>query len=125
MEATLVTSLDEVVDNVKQFNQDLQDGLDVITQLSMFKHWYYIPNIDMFGPSKYIGYKNMNTLKYDRGKAKTGVDTEKVLKRWFKDLSNGSDVEKEFKIQLIELLETYDMRLRSNACIHLPKQFTV
>ena len=36
----------------------------------MFRHWYYIPTINAFGPSKYIGYKNMNIEEYDRGKEK-------------------------------------------------------
>jgi hypothetical protein len=54
-----------------------------VTQLTQFKHWYYISDLDAFGPSKYIGYKDMNTSRYARGRHKTGVDTEKVLRQWF------------------------------------------
>lgn len=54
----------------------------------MFRQWYYIPELNVFGPSKYIGYKNMNTSKYDRGKRKTGVGTEKILKEWFIKLTS-------------------------------------
>ncbi|MEH7235901.1 hypothetical protein [Bacillus sp. JJ1562] len=52
MEYELVTSLDEAVLNIKQSNKDLNEELDVISQLSQFKHWYYNPLFDLFGPSK-------------------------------------------------------------------------
>lgn len=38
----LVTSLEEVLENVKQFNEDLKNKTDIITQLSQFRHWYFI-----------------------------------------------------------------------------------
>ncbi|MEC1526243.1 hypothetical protein P9D43_30200 [Neobacillus niacini] len=79
----LVTSLKEVVDNITKFNKDLEDNTEIISQLTMFRHWYYIPELNVLGPSKYIGYKNMNTSKYDRVKRKTGVDTKKILKEGF------------------------------------------
>lgn len=121
MEEKLVTSVDEVVENVKQFNQDLKEGMDVSAQLTMFRHWYYIPSIGMFGPSKYIGYKNMNTSRYNRGKGKTGVDTEMALKKWFIKLPNGSNEVEEYMNKLIELLDSHNKKIRSNACIHVPK----
>jgi hypothetical protein len=65
----------------------------------MFKHWYYIPEIDLFGPSKFIGYENMNTSKYNRGRGKTDVDTEKVLKIWFKQIPRDSEIEEDLWIQ--------------------------
>lgn len=42
----LIISLKEVVDNVKQFNQDLTDNTEIVSQLTQFKHWYYIPSFD-------------------------------------------------------------------------------
>lgn len=87
----LVTSVNEVLENIIQFNKDLKQETDIISQLSQFRHWYYIPQLDLFGPSKYIGYCKMNTEKYNRGSNKTGVDTEKVLKQWFIKLNNPSE----------------------------------
>ncbi|MDN4493589.1 hypothetical protein [Ureibacillus aquaedulcis] len=118
----LVTSLEEVVKNVIQFNEDLENHTDIVTQLSMFIHWYYIPTINAFGPSKYIGYKNMNTEKYDRGKRKTGVDTEKELKEWFVKLSVESEKAQELMEELYKLLEKHDKKVRSNANIHILKK---
>ncbi|RAK14862.1 hypothetical protein B0I26_12917 [Anoxybacillus vitaminiphilus] len=105
MEAVLVSTLEEVIANVKQFNQDIEDELEIVQQLTQFKHWYYIPSLDAFEPSKYIGYKEMNTARYNRGKGKTGIDTEKVLKQWFVKLPKES-------VQSQELMEKlYKCRL--------------
>ncbi len=122
MDYELVTTLDEVVLNIKQFNLDLSEELDVISQLSQFKHWYFIPHFNLFGPSKYIGYKNMNTSRYNRGKSKTGVDTEKELKTWFVKLSRDSDKSKKLMMELEAILARYNKNPRSDAHIYILKK---
>ena len=117
----LVIGLDEVIENIIQFNKDLEQETDIITQLSQFIHWYYVPELDLFGPSKYIGYSKMNTEKYDRGSNKTGVDTEKELKQWFIKLNDSSEKSIMLMNKLKELLELYNKKPRSNAAIHILK----
>jgi hypothetical protein len=117
----LITRIEEVVQNVKQFNEDLMDMTDIISQLSQFKHWYYVPTINMFGPSKYIGYKEMTTEKYDRGSRKTGIDTEEFLKSWFIKLPNESDRSKKMMVQVVDLLSVYDKQINKAAAIHVLK----
>lgn len=117
----LVTSLQEVIYNVEQFHKDLLEETDILTQLTQFKHWYYIPKNNSFGPSKYIGYKDMNTTKYARGENKTGVDTEKILKQWFIKLPSESKKSQVLMEELSELLGLYGKRIRSNAFIHVLK----
>ena len=51
----LVGNLQEVGDNVAQFNDDLDNETELVEQLSQFAHWYYIDGLDLFGPSKFIG----------------------------------------------------------------------
>lgn len=117
----LVTSLREVVNNINQFNKDLEDNTDITSQLTMFIHWYYIPDLNAFGPSKYIGYKNMNTPKYARGKRKTGVDTEKTLKDWFIKLPIESEKSQVLMEELCKLLAAHGKKVKSNAFIHILK----
>jgi hypothetical protein len=117
----LVTALEEVNRNVLQFNLDLKAETDIVNQLTQFKHWYYIPTLDAFGPSKYIGYKNMNTERYDRGKGKTGIDTERELKQWFIKLPKESQKSQELMAELEGLFFTFDKKPRSNAFIHILK----
>lgn len=117
----LVICADEVFENIIQFNKDLEQKTEIISQLSQFIHWYYVPDLDLFGPSKYIGYSNMNAKIYNRGFNKTGVDTEKVLKRWFIKLNNSSEKSELLMSKLTYLLELYNKKPRSNAVIHVLK----
>lgn len=117
----LVIYIDEVLENMVQFNKDLEQEAEIISQLSQFKHWYYVPELDLLAPSKYIGYSNMNTKKYNRGFNKTGVDTEKVLKQWFIKLHNSSEKSIMLMNKLDNLLEPYNKKARSNAVVHIIK----
>jgi len=109
----------EILENVKQFNNDLKNSTDIVSQLRMFKHWYYVPEIFMFGPSKYIGHINMNVGKYNRGKSNDGRNTEKILVQWFRK----STIEETTELILeLELLLSYNhKKLRKNYVIHVKK----
>ncbi len=83
----LVESLDEVRTNIKRFNDDLNHEyntgvMGVHRFLSTFHQWYYIDDLDLLGPSKFIGYKYMNSYTYrnKHGLHADGRKTEKVLK---------------------------------------------
>jgi 5-methylcytosine-specific restriction protein A len=83
----LVESLDEVRANIKRFNDDLYHEYDTEVMglngfLSTFHQWYYIDDIDLFGPSKFIGYKYMDSHIYQNkhGLHADGRITEKALK---------------------------------------------
>lgn len=85
MEIVLVENLYEVKRNIAQFNEDLVENEELRKKFfSHFKQWYYIAELDMFAPSKYIGYKDMNGFKYNyKDPRMDGRKTEAVLKRWF------------------------------------------
>ncbi len=117
----LVGNLQELGDNVVQFNDDLDNETELVEQLSQFAHWYYIDGLDLFGPSKFIGYKQMNTERYARGYAKNGGDTEKVLVKWFRALAPGSSEESELRAKLELRLADFKKKLRQNAVIHALK----
>lgn len=91
---SIVESIDQVLENINQFNYELVENSSIIKKLSQFKHWYYSPKLDLFGPSKFIGYKEMNVSKYEACiyvYGFDGRDTEAALKKWSKLAS-----EKEF-----------------------------
>jgi hypothetical protein len=117
----LVSNLQEIGENIVQFNSDLNNETELIEQLSQFSHWYYIDGLDMFGPSKFIGYKQMNTERYARGYAKNGGDTEKVLVKWFRTLAPGSRENSELRVKLESRLADFKKKPRKNAVIHVLK----
>jgi len=96
----LVETYEQVLANVRQFNRELDErNEDILFQLSQFKQWYFIPQLDMFGPSKYIGYKDMNATFYNRGRRlpgqtvqKDGRVTERPLSKWFIKVDESSDL---------------------------------
>ena len=46
----------------------------------------------------------MNTGLYNRGRSKSGLKTEKVLKQWFIELPKGSERWNDFMSELISML---------------------
>jgi hypothetical protein len=85
-EFLLVEELDEVKKNMVQFNNDIKENEELRRRfLSHFRQWYYIREIDMFAPSKFIGYKNMNANRYNNkdGAGADGRKTEVELRQWF------------------------------------------
>ncbi len=113
----LVTDIEQVKQNVKQFNADLRQNTDIISQLSMFRHWYFIDELGMFGPSKFIGYAGINTENYRRGKGKDGRDTEPVLAAWFR---KATMEEQELLAKDLDILVAgYGKKVKSNFIIHV------
>ena len=61
----LVETIEEVEENIKRFNGDISSSEKFQKEiLSTVQHWYYSEKLDAFGPSKFIGYKNMDFEKY-------------------------------------------------------------
>ncbi|MGG1400182.1 hypothetical protein ABE288_20520 [Bacillus salipaludis] len=117
-ELELVEDLNEVKQNIIQFNNDIKVNQELRKRFfSHFRQWYYIKELDMFAPSKFIGYKNMNAQKYNN-KDGTGADgrkTEAVLKQWFekKDLPELLDL-------LQESMYSYG-KVKTNSEVHILK----
>ena len=83
----LCSSYDEIVESMNLFNK----GIGLESRLRYFRAWYYIPEIDAVGPSKFIGYRGMtipNYLKYPLD----GKETESVLGQWFDVLAEGPEL---------------------------------
>lgn len=126
----LVTSYDQVVANVVQYNRELDLSEDVVTQVAQTQHWYYIPTFDMFGPSKYIGYKDMNCSFYNRGHRltgqvvrKSGFDTEPRLSLWFRELQPTDPLLPKLQFKLESRMASLGKHLRKSYVIHVPKAF--
>lgn len=86
----LVTSFEDVQASIRQFNMDLDRNGDLAARLKMNRAWYYDPELDLVGPSKFIGYAGMTANRYIVEGATDGKQTEPILKRWFRVLDNNS-----------------------------------
>ncbi|WP_078547576.1 hypothetical protein [Litchfieldia alkalitelluris] len=117
----LVSDLKEVVSNIEKFNNEINNHLPITGLLTQFKHWYYIPHLNLFGPSKFIGYKFMDSDQYTQIKGKPSIESQKALNEWFYPLQENSIEARILREQLGSVLEIYDKKLRANAVFHIPK----
>ncbi len=83
----IVTLLSDVSDNVRSFNEGLESSERLRDLLSYFRAWYYLPELDMVAPSKYIGYKGINAETFVTGQGLDGRETEPVMGKWFDRLN--------------------------------------
>ena len=84
-----IRSRDEAIKNIITFNKELPSNPEVQGRLSSVKKWYYSEELDMFAPSKFIGYKNNNMDLYlensSKGKGSDRMDgrkTEVILEQF-------------------------------------------
>ncbi|GEM_PF-845874 len=116
-----VHSYDEVVQGVQAFNQGLSATNDLKGQLSYFRSWYFIPELDAVGPSKFIGYPGMTASEYMRTDDLDGRVTEPALGRWFEALDNDSP-EGIYVMQLVQkLLNSHNKSPNRKARFNAPR----
>ena len=73
---------EDITANVKEFNTNLRKGQSLASRrFAQFSHWYYVPELDMFGPSKFIGYTETTHANYSG--SGSGGDTQRNLSDYF------------------------------------------
>lgn len=116
----IVTLLDEVVANVRSFNEGLETSEELRGLLSYFRAWYYWPALDMVAPSKYIGYKGINPETYPNTPL-DGKETEPVLRKWFDMLNVTSPEGKHVSKKVFELTARYGKSMNRVARFGAPR----
>jgi hypothetical protein len=117
-----VKSYDDVLDSVRAFNKALEHGRRLREQIQFFHSWYYVPELDAVGPSKFIRYKDMTAFEYVRGHSVLeGQVADPVLGKWFHRLEDDS-VEGIFVKQKVnQLLGRYGKIISSGSWFNSPK----
>lgn len=108
----LITSYEQIVENANNFNDVLYSGgRDSIAykRFSQFSHWYCFPELDIFAPSKFIGYEGTTIDNYVGADEGNGGVTTKTLDEFFVKAP-------ESEFQQLEGL------LRSKYCVPLGKK---
>ncbi|MDT8894037.1 HNH endonuclease [Halomonas sp. I1] len=102
-----VESINEAQVNAQAFSGVGKAAKTVANEnFNRFFHWYYFPELDLFAPSKFIGYKNTNLDNY-KGKG-TGTETQRVLGQWFSKVEAGTESHKELSRKLTDFAESID-----------------
>lgn len=121
----LIESVEDVILNIKVFNEDLDTSESLISKLSFFTHWYYSEKLDLFGPSKFIGYKGNTSDNYRKGTSREsgymcGTVTQPILSGLF-DSVDSLDREKADKLydKLEVFTNYYDKKPNKRAKIYI------
>lgn len=122
MPLTRIHTYSEATKNIQVFNEELSKSKGLQDRLSSHTAWYYSPEYNLFGPSKFIGYKNTTARSYlSQAAHLNGGDTEWILNRLFNPVSKKEAQYFELKNQLITFLEQYHKSPRSNFRLNFPK----
>ena len=129
----VVKTYEEVRNSISNFNRDLK-GSDVLkSRLSSVRAWYYVPEEDAVGPSKFIGYNGMTEKRYvkftsgeykaQKGTSLDGKETEPALRKWFRVLEDGEPGYTLVKTRVEELLKRSGRHVGSKARFCVPKEW--
>lgn len=71
--------------NMVEFNRGLNGTSKASKRFARYSHWYYHPRLDIFAPSKFIGYNKTTHANYDG--FGSGGQTQQILKNYFDPVS--------------------------------------
>lgn len=118
---------DDIINNVIEFNRGITHGLHSIAsdRFAQYSHWYYIPALDLFAPSKFIGYKDITHGIYVGDG--DGGQTQVVLSRYFDPIIFGSKDYDYYLDKLSQFAQANGKKVSQKTqkgkqgCLYLPK----
>ncbi|WP_419533742.1 hypothetical protein [Endozoicomonas sp.] len=133
-----VTSQQQVIKNIQQFNKEANsflNGADIsenvetlVRNIPHYRAWYCFIDQDsgdyLFAPSKYIGYADINAASYHEFN-QNGLDgrqTESVLSTWYKtiDESDSHEMYQDLCEKLREFCSIFGKKPNSLFRINIP-----
>ena len=129
-----VKNYEDVRKNVQNFNNDLNGAEHLQVKLSGFKQWYYVPEDDAVGPSKFIGYLDMTAEKYRhmtdnkyQGQHLNGGRTQDKLNGFelFRKLDKGTHEYAYVEKKVEGLLRSFGKSTKKNAEYSAPRNWTL
>ncbi len=108
--SNIVATPAQVVANIKRFPAELNKSADLQSRLAYARAWYAHrdENGDWhFGPSKFIGYRNMTAAEYVNEDPRDGRQTERKLATWFAELDESDPLHDDLSDQLTTFLAKY------------------
>lgn len=118
MTVDLIDALEEARANAIRFNENPQ----LLKEMSRdeipfgsFRCWYYFSDLDIFAPSKFIGYKNTTLENYSASgrEEKDGRETEPLLRKWFIKIKPKSPQHDKMKAQLDDYADTLEKKINA------------
>ena len=126
MEKETVKTYEDVLESIAVFNKSLEKSKRFREQIRFFQSWYYVPELDAVGPSKFIRYKGMTGFDYIRTySALDGRVAEPVLAKWFVRLEDNSPEAVWVRQRVDQLLGHYGKTIGSAAKLSAPRGWSL
>jgi hypothetical protein len=121
----LVFNRQQAVKNIRRYNVDLMNFARLRDLMPTHRDWYYIPELNAFGPSKFVGFVDMTGSRYSNPDAEGGVRfdggrTQKALSNLFAPVPEGSAESGRLRDLLEQLFNGHGKTPRSNSRFYLP-----
>jgi hypothetical protein len=121
-----VKTYQNVLESVRAFNKGLELSKRLREQIHFFQSWYYIPELDAVGPSKFIRYKDMDAFEYIRSHTELdGRVAEPVLSKWFSRLEPNSAEAAWVRQRVEALVGRYGKIVNTAAKFSVPKGWSI
>lgn len=118
----VIRNQEDILKNIKQYCEDLDSSLKIQSTAKFHRNWYvYQDGTDLyFGPSKYIGYLDMNTKSYfSKALPKDGRVTDKILEAYGTIVVKGSAQFQKLYEEFTKHLSSYDITPNKLTNFHL------
>ena len=119
---------EDITANVIEFNTNFCKGQSIASQrFAQFSHWYYVPELDMFGPSKFIGYPDTTHENY--AGLGDGGETQRYLSHHFTSIPYTSPDYQYYLEKLEAFAQSHEQKIsqKTKTCKHgglyLPKGY--
>lgn len=123
----IVTSFDEVTDNIRTYMESVAKHPELAARIKQHPAWYAIRGESgdwMFGPSKFIGYRESRADSYlSNYNRKDGKETEPALSNWFEQVSVGTALGRELRDAFIRFAETFGKSPNARWRISVPREY--
>ena len=105
MQVGTVRTLQEVLHNILHFNGEVGSDSRMAVRLALFRHWYFVPMLGLFGPEKFIGHVRQTgeatspllAAEYlEHADTLDNFDPKPTLREWFRPATG----EEEFRLRL-------------------------
>ena len=106
----VIRNQEDIFKNIKQYDVDLDSSVKIQSRAKFHRNWYvYQDGADIyFGPSKYIGYLDMNAKSYfSNTLPKDGRVTDKILEAYGTPIVKGSAQFQKLYEKFTKLLSSY------------------
>ncbi|MCI0563764.1 MAG: hypothetical protein MN733_35265 [Nitrososphaera sp.] len=105
----LVNDLDEIIQNLREYQKVVRLNLSIKATPSKVSDWFYFPSVNMAGPSRFIGYKDMSALRYDIEELWGGQTQDHLTKPgWFRQMEPGEPLYEEARKAVERLVRLYN-----------------